>query len=443
MKVENMNSFEDIGIQIPRIYLPRKGSDLTKWAVIACDQFTSEPDYWQKVERFIGKAPSTYHLIFPEAYLDKPGEGARIQKIHENMHAYLDKGILQPHDGMVYVQRTTASRTRHGLMLNLDLEHYDFTKGSTSMIRASEGTIIERLPPRMKIRTGAALECPHILVLIDDPAGLVIEPVRKAADDLEKLYDFDLMFGSGHLTGYGVSNSLQDQVVKALRHLAQPEQFIEKYGLGRDTPVLLFAMGDGNHSFATAKAVWERIKPEKGLGYPARYALVELVNVHDQGLDFEPIHRLLFGLKKELFSSLRAFFGADISIHPFASGEDLASEVDKTQDSFQTIGLFGGGKDFTLLEISHPRSNLPVGTLEAFLEVFMKESGADRIDYVHGGETVSRLGAQPGNAGFYLPRISKSDLFKTVILDGALPRKTFSMGEAQEKRFYMETRKII
>ncbi len=437
-----MNSCEDIGIQIPQVYLPRKGTDLTKWAVIACDQFTSEPEYWQKVERFIGKAPSSYHLVFPEAYLDKPGEAARIQHIHESMRAYLKKGILEPHTGLVYVQRTSSGRTRHGLMLNLDLEHYDFTKGSTSLIRASEGTIIERLPPRMKIRSGAVLECPHILVLIDDPGGLVIEPVRKAADGLETMYDFELMFGSGHLTGYAVSQSLQDQVVTALCNLAKPEHFAEKYGLRRDAPVLLFAMGDGNHSFATAKAVWERIKPEKGLGHPARHALVELVNVHDQGLVFEPIHRLLFGLKKDLFSSLRSFFGADISINPVASSEELIAAVDKAQGPLQAIGLVGGGKGFNLLEVTHPRSNLPVGTLEAFLEVFIKEAGADRIDYVHGGETVSRLGAQPGNAGFYLPRLSKSDLFKTVILDGALPRKTFSMGEATEKRFYMEARKI-
>jgi hypothetical protein len=327
-------------------------------------------------------------------------------------------------------------------MLCLDLERYDFTNGSTSLIRATEGTIIERLPPRMKIRKDAALELPHILVLVDDPEQTVIEPVTKARGGLEKIYDFDLMLGSGHLTGYAVSPLLEEEIVASLRRLANPEVFAAKYGLSQDQPVLLFAMGDGNHSLATAKAVWERMRPDVGLDHPARYALIELENVHEEGLEFEPIHRVLFGLKKNVIVSLKAYFGADFSYTPVTGTGEMVKAVDEAKDPLQAIGLVGGGQEFGVLGIAHPSSNLPVGTLQAFLDPFIKEGGADKIDYVHGEEIVCKLGTQPGNVGFYVSGMHKSDLFKTVILDGALPRKTFSLGEAREKRFYMEARKI-
>ena len=438
-----MKNYDDIGIQIPRIYLPRKGTNLAKWAVIACDQFTSQPEYWQEVEKLVGKAPSTYNLVLPELYLEKPGEAARIKSIQDTMRHYLQNNILEPREGLIYVERSVDGKTRRGIVVCLDLERYDFTKGSTSLIRATEGTIVERLPPRMKIRTGAALELPHILVLIDDPERTVIEPVEKARGGLEKLYDFDLMLGSGHLTGYAINETLEAQVVASLRRLAKPEVFAAKYGISHDKPVLLFAMGDGNHSLATAKAVWEKMKPEVGLDHPARYALVELENVHDEGLEFEPIHRVLFGLKKDIFASLKAYYGANFSYTPVASAGEMVKAVDEAKGARQAIGLVGGGKEFGVLKIANPSSNLPVGSLQAFLDLFIREGGADKIDYVHGEEIVCKLGAQPGNAGFYVPGMDKSDLFKTVILDGALPRKTFSMGEAREKRFYMEARKIV
>ena len=437
-----MKTYDDIGIQIPQIYLPRKGINLTKWAVIACDQFTSEPDYWQKVETLVGDKPSTYNLILPEVFLEKPGEEARIKVIQDKMRSYLQDKYLEPHEGLIYVERTAFGKTRRGLMVCLDLERYDFTKGSTSLIRATEGTIVDRLPPRMKIRTGAMLELPHILVLIDDPQRTVIEPLEKAKGGLEKVYDFDLMLGSGHLTGYAVSAALEAMVVASLRGLARPEVFAAKYGLNQDKPVLLFAMGDGNHSLATAKAVWERMKPEVGLDHPARFALIELENIHDEGLEFEPIHRLLFGLKKDIFASLKSHFGANFTVTAVASAADMILAVDHAKRPRHVIGLVGGGKDFSILEITNPSSNLPVGTLQTFLDKFINEGGADKIDYIHGGEIVCNLGTQPGNAGFYVPGMEKSDLFKTVILDGALPRKTFSLGEAREKRFYMEARKI-
>ena len=437
-----MKIISDIGIQIPQVYLPKRGADLKKWAVIACDQFTSEPEYWNEVEQTVGDAPSTLNLTFPEVYLEKPGGEERIQNIQTTMKKYLDAGVFEARDGFIYVERSAAGKTRKGIVLALDLERYDYTKGSSSLIRATEGTIVDRLPPRMKIREGAALEFPHILVLIDDPNRTVIEPLMAAKSKLENIYDFDLMLDSGHLAGYAVSGVFENQVVEALRGLAQPETFAAKYGIGADQPVLLFAMGDGNHSLATAKAIWEKIKSQVGMDHPARYALVEIENVHDEGLEFEPIHRVLFGLKQDMYAALESAFGANYSYTPVASAEEMVKAVDNASGEKQAIGLVGGGKQFGVVEIANPSSNLPVGTIQAFLDPFVKNGGAEKIDYVHGEDVTVRLGLQPGNAGIYLPGMSKSDLFKTVILDGALPRKTFSMGEAREKRFYMEARKI-
>jgi hypothetical protein len=429
-------------MQIPRVYLPKKGTDLTKWAVIACDQFTSQPEYWNEVEKVVGDAPSTLNLTFPEVYLEQPGGEERIKNIQATMHNYMNEGVLQPYDGLIYVERAVDGKTRKGIVLALDLEAYDYNKGSSSLIRATEGTIVDRLPPRIKIREGATVELPHILVLIDDPDRTVIEPISGAKSSLEKLYDFDLMFDSGHLTGYAVNEELESKVIAAISELARPETFAAKYGIGEDQPVLLFAMGDGNHSLATAKAIWEKIKSQVGPDHPARYALVEIENVHDEGLEFEPIHRVLFGLKKDLFAELEKTFGAALTYEQVASAEEMVQAVDSAKDGKQAIGLVGGGREFGVLEIANPSANLAVGTIQPFLDTFLKEGGAEKIDYVHGEDVTVKLGSQPNNAGFYLPGMSKSDLFKTVILDGALPRKTFSMGEAREKRFYMEARKI-
>jgi hypothetical protein len=439
-----MKKYDDLGVLIPEIHLPKSGVDLTKWAVIACDQFTSQPEYWREVEKLVGDAPSTLNLTFPEIHLEEPGKEARIQNIQSCMRKYLEAGILEPRTGLVYVERTVAGKTRRGLVLALDLERYDYNKGSSSLIRATEGTIVDRLPPRMKIREGAAPELPHILVLIDDPQRTVIESANAAKSGLQKLYDFDLMLESGHLTGYAVNESLEDKIIAALRALAEPKAFAGKYGIGPDKPVLLFAMGDGNHSLATAKAVWEKLKPTVGMDHAARYALVEIENVHDDGLEFEPIHRVLFGLKKDLMASLQSFFARNFAYVKVGSAEEMVRRVDAAQGAKQAIGLVLGGAQpgYGVIELSNPSSNLPVGSVQAFLDPFLKEGGAEKIDYVHGSDVVRRLGAQAGNAAFYLPGMSKSALFRTVILDGALPRKTFSMGEAREKRFYMEAREI-
>jgi hypothetical protein len=436
-----MKIFDDIGVQVPRIFLPGAGVDLMKWAVIACDQFTSQPEYWHNVEQIVGDSPSTLHLTFPEVYLESGGEAERIARIQDRMRSALEERVLEERDGLVYVERTVNGHTRRGLMLALDLEHYDYSKGSKSLIRATEGTIVERLPPRMKIREGAALEFPHILVLIDDAPGTVIEPLQAAKREMETLYDFELMLESGHLAGYEVTPALERGVIEALRGLARLVVFDAKYGV-KGQPVLLFAMGDGNHSLATAKAIWEKIKSTVGMDHPARYALVEIENVHDQALEFEPIHRVLFGLKENVLAAMEQHFGANFHYHAAASAAEMVMMVDGPDDTRQLVGVIGGGQGFGVVEISNPVSNLAVGTLQGFLDIFLKKGGAEKIDYVHGADVTAQLGGQPGNAGFYLAGMHKSDLFKTVILDGALPRKTFSMGEAREKRFYMEGRKI-
>lgn len=438
-----MKIISDIGIQIPQVYLPKPGIDLQKWAVIACDQFTSEPEYWNEVEKIVGDAPSTLRLTFPEVYLEGEGGDERIKNIQSAMEKYMDEGVLQPHDGFVYVERQTPhGKTRKGLMLCLDLERYDYNKGSSSLIRATEGTIVDRLPPRIKIREGALLEFPHILVLIDDPNKTVIEPLTAAKEEFEKLYDFETMLGSGHLAGFAVNSKYENQVVEALRGLASPETFASKYDLDSKLPILLFAMGDGNHSLATAKAIWEKVKGEVGMNHPARYALVEVENVHDEALEFEPIHRVLFGLKKDIFAEMASFFGANYKYTAVANGEEMIRRVDHADGQNQLIGAVGGGKQFGVIEIANPPTHLAVGTLQSFLDPFVKNGGAEKIDYVHGEDVVERLSLQSGNVGFYLAGMHKNELFKTVILDGALPRKTFSMGEAKEKRFYMEARKI-
>jgi hypothetical protein len=445
-----MRVHESLAIGVPDVLLPKSGTDLTRWAVIACDQFTSEPEYWQKVEDFVGEAPSTLNLIFPEVYLGEARADARIARIRENMKFYLQTPVFSEAEGFVYVERRTSSGVRKGLIVCLDLEHYDFEKGSKSLIRASEGTILSRIPPRVKIREGAPLEIPHIMVLIDDSRDTVIGPLTAQKRGLEKLYDFELMMGSGRLSGYRVDDAgLEKGVVNALQVLADPAAFAVKYGLRPGTPVLLYAMGDGNHSLATAKTIWEKTK-EMGkdksavMNSPLRYALVELVNLHDGSLIFEPIHRVLFDLAPErnLIGDMERFYRGRFRYAQCQGPEEVMAMVDGQKGSPHWIGLVTSS-GFGTIEVFKPDSNLPVGTLQNFLDLFMGEKGAREIDYVHGTEPVIRLGSGSGCAGFYLPAMEKSELFKTVILDGSLPRKTFSMGEASEKRFYMEARKLV
>jgi len=444
-----MRTYESICLGIPEILLPRAGTDLTKWAVIACDQYTSEPEYWQKAAALVGDAPSTLNLIYPEVYLGEKNPEARIARIRESMNRYLGQGLFAAAEGFIYVERTIGGRTRHGLLVCLDLEHYDFHKGATSLIRATEGTILERIPPRVKVREGAPIECPHVMVLIDDPKKTIIGPLTTNKSKLEKLYDFELMLGSGHLAGFRVKDAgLERGILTGLRALADAASFIQKYDLKPGTPVLLFAMGDGNHSLATAKTIWDKTKEsapdkKKVMNSPLRYALVELVNLHDEALVFEPIHRLLYELAagRNSVEELNKFYPGRCRHSAVAGFEKMKAAIDGQKEGPHKIGIISAA-GFGVIEIAKPESNLPAGTLQNFLDVFMKNKGARQIDYVHGTESVVQLGKKPGNLGFYLPAMKKEDLFKTVILDGALPHKTFSLGKANEKRFYMEARRL-
>jgi hypothetical protein len=437
-----MKTYPNIAIQVPDIFLPHQGIELNKWAVIACDQFTSQPEYWRKVEEIVGQAPSTLKMIFPEVYLDQPSADERIRRIQQTMQDYISRELLTLYSGMVYVERQVGGKLRRGIVLALDLEQYDYNKGSSSLIRATEGTIIERLPPRMRIREGAKLELPHILVLIDDPMRTVIEPVEKSKSRLKELYGFELMAGSGHLKGYLVNDpTVEAGIINGLEQLADPQTFANKYGVGKDKPVLLFAMGDGNHSLATAKAIWEKNKVRVGVEHLSRYALVEIEKVHDKGLEFAPIHRVLFNLKQDMIPAMKTYFQGECKFTTCNDQSEMVRRIEQDRGTWQIVGMITA-EGWEVVEIANPTSNLPVGTLQSFLDDFLKGGGAEKIDYIHGEETITKLGLQPGNVAFYLPGMDKSDLFKTVIVDGALPRKTFSMGEAYEKRFYMECRAI-
>lgn len=442
-----MRTYDSVGIAVSEVLLPNDRIQPSTWAVVACDQYTSEPEYWAEVERAVGDAPSALRLIYPEVYLGEADSEKRIASIRASMDRYLRDDVFVGHEGMIYVERVAGGRTRRGLVVCVDLDRYDYNKGSTSLIRATEGTIVERLPPRIRIRDGAPLELPHIMVLIDDPADTVLGPLTSGKGALRQVYDFDLMMQSGHLTGYVVSDAaVEASVVKALEGLADPSAFAKKYSLDAGTPVLLFAMGDGNHSLATAKAIWEKTKQEAAdraavMKSSKRYALVELVNLHDSALDFEPIHRVLFDVADvaALVDTLTRSLSA--TIRPVAGVDEMKSEVMKSTADAQRVGLVREN-GHAVIEIGKPSSNLPVGSLQSVLDPYMKSGKAREIDYVHGTSTVDALGRKPGNVGFFLPAMNKQDLFKTVIVDGALPRKTFSMGEAHEKRFYMECRKL-
>lgn len=433
----------DIGIAVPKVLLPNASVDPQKWAVIACDQFTSEPEYWQKVEQNVGSAPSTFRMILPEVYLHESDLDARIEATQSTMQAYLDQGFLKPYEGFVLVERHLGNKTQTGLVVALDLEAYDYNKGSQTLVRATEGTILDRLPPRMKVREGAILEMPHILVLYDDPEGFVLRSLLQNKNSLEVLYDFELMEGSGHLKGMLVNDPDQIQVIKnGLAKLIEPDYYAHRYNISGSQNPLLYAMGDGNHSLATAKALWEKIKNEVGPDHPARYALVELVNLHDTSLAFEPIHRVLFNADPALLESLRVDLGPAVTItnaNDFFEMTEMVTGAELLHQRFGAINADG----YQVFDLAQPRHNLAVGSLQEVLDAYLKENPQVKIDYVHGDDVVDRLGREPGNLAFYLPGIAKDNFFKSIIMDGALPRKTFSMGHAKDKRFYMECRKIV
>lgn len=425
-----MDIWADLGVRPWDILLPKEDVDAKAYSVVACDQFTGEPAYWEEVETLVGEKPSTLRLTYPEIYLSHRPE-ARIAAINAAMEDYLARGLFRTaENALLYIERTLAGgRIRKGLVLAVDLEQYDYQKGSQSLIRATEGTIEDRLPPRVRIRENAPLELPHIMLLIDDPECTVIAPLANAG--LAPCYATDLMMGGGSIKGFVTDAAAQNQIALALQKLADPAAFRAKYGVGEDKGVLLYAVGDGNHSLATAKVCWERIKttlsPEEQAVHPARYALCELVNLHDAALEFEPIHRVLYGVNTaHILAALHEKFAFGLQ-----EGQTQGQILDY-------ISADGEGE----VHVPFPKHQLTVGTLQAFLDEFLKENPQVEIDYIHGDDVTRHIGSRMGNMGFLLPAMSKSDLFRTVIIDGVLPRKTFSMGEGRDKRYYFEARRI-
>lgn len=425
------------GFHIPEIMLPKEGTDYSKWAVVACDQYTSEPEYWEQVEEIVGDAPSTLRLMLPEIFLGKEAEAEKSADIRKTMDQYLADGTLRTLDpGCMLIKRTAEGRTRTGLVIATDLEAYDFSKGSTSLTRATEGTVIERIPPRLRIREGAPIEMPHILILIDDPDKSVIEPLVNAPQT--PVYDTDLMMEGGHITGSFIAEKDLEGAKDALSVLF--DKAVEKYGEGN---VIFQAMGDGNHSLATAKTMWENLKktltPEEAENHPARYALCEIENIHDEGIVFEPIHRVIFAKKGQ--SGMDLVNETVELLQQENGGAHLAEDGYQAKEGEFAIPYVTDKQRGTIV-VTDPANKLEVGALQNALDVIVKEREDADIDYIHGSKAVESLSKEAGNAGFYLPAMDKFMLFPAVAADGALPRKTFSMGEANEKRYYIESRYI-
>jgi uncharacterized protein (DUF1015 family) len=421
--------FNKTGFLTADILLPKK-CDMPKWSVVACDQYTSQPEYWGEVEAAVGDAPSTFRLMLPEIYLGSVNESARIEDINAKMKNYIDGDVFKTcENSFIFVERTLKNgKIRRGLVGTVDLEAYDFKIGASTLIRATEGTVLSRIPPRMRVRENAMLEVPHVMLLIDDKEGTVIEQTTKTLNDCEKLYDFELMKDGGHIKGYRICGDSLESIANALSALTVQANFDKKYGtVGK--PVMAYAVGDGNHSLATAKQCYEQLKkqltPKAAANHPARYALVELVNIHDQSLEFEPIHRVVFDVDSE--ELIKAF----LAYYPAAR----LGEGEGHRFSY----CYAGGSGFITCVCLE--QGLAASVLQSFLDIYLREHGG-RVDYIHGKEVVKALSMQASTTGFLLPPMGKSELFRAVINDGVLPRKTFSMGEANDKRFYLECRRI-
>ncbi len=387
------------------ILLPKK--DFEKWAVVACDQYTSEPEYWESVKQITGGTPSALNLILPEVYLSKDNS-KEISQINAKMKEYLENDVFQSIDNtFIYVEReVTGGKLRKGIVGLIDLEEYSYQKNSNSLIRATEATVVERIPPRVKIRKDAQLELPHIMLLIDDSEKSVIEPLAVNTQNFKKVYDFDLMKDSGHIKGYAVDESTVLKIQESLAKLV--ENCDDKF---------LFAVGDGNHSLATAKECYNLDKENT-----SKYALVEVVNIHDISLQFEPIYRVVFGVNpKELLEDFVSKHGGEYD------GEDAQKFTCVYGDEVINISV-------------KPTGKLSVATLQTYLDEYLKNNLQAEIDYIHGEDVVYSLAKKDNTIGFIFEGMQKSELFDAIKQDGSLPRKTFSMGHAKDKRFYVEAR---
>ena len=399
------------------ILLPGKCS-MCRWACIACDQFSSQMDYWERVRDFVGDAPSTYHMIYPEALLRQGAPETRIASIHKAMEEYIAEGLFETHRrSFIYLERTVPGGVRRGLIGQIDLEEYDFTPSSGARIRATEGTVRDRIPPRVKLLQGAALEFPHTIMLCDDPQDGIMQAAASARG--EKVYDFDLMEDGGHITGWVISGLGVSLVNSAVSTYA--EEIKDRQNI--NSP-MLFAVGDGNHSLASQKACWEALKPnltpEQQREHPARYALVELENIHDPAISFAPIHRVVKEVEPEkLLARLR-----DASV----------------QSGYPIRCITAAGEE--ILYLNPEESPLAVAILQPILDDYVENSGGV-MDYIHGDDVVYTLSREENTVGLILPGMDKSSLFPGVLQGGVLPRKTFSMGQAREKRYYLEGKKRI
>ena len=434
---------ELLGLHIPEILLPNPGVSLSSWAVVACDQYTSDHAYWNAVEAAVGAAPSALHLVLPEIYLGSPDLPERVRQIHSKMSEYLQRGVLESKGQCaVYVRRTTArSGLREGLVIAVDLEQYDYSPGSKSLIRATEGTIVDRIPPRMAVRRPAPLELPHIMVLVEDPEHQLIEGLSARRGELEKLYEVELMQDGGHLEGYRLDKAAD--IDNLLTHLVLLREQA-KQRQQSDEP-LLWAMGDGNHSLATAKANWKEVKQRlaeagrtnEAVDHPARWALVEIVNVYSTGLRFEPIHRVVFTSRvAELSNGLR-------------SDPAVARLEPITEEELKTLLAGPGGQDKAGYFDGHAfhvvhwaeADELPPALVDGIFQRYLRAEPNAKIDFIHGWQDARKL-AGAGAGAFFVPVLERDRLFSQVEKHGPLPRKAFSMGDAEEKRFYMEARRI-
>ena len=440
-----MKNFSEFGIKVPEILLPAD-KDLSKWSVIACDQYTQDEEYWKKVQNIVKDNPSTLNIILPEVYLSSNNKKQRIEKINSTMKKYLSSGVFDPaKKEFIYVERTTSyGRIRHGLVLAVDLDDYEWKAGSKSLIRATEATIVDRLPPRKEIRKDAELESPHIMLLVNDKNHILVEAAGENAKKEGKcLYDSDLMLNSGHITGWEISSE------EALEKIYSALEKLKAENTLSDGSSFLFAVGDGNHSLATAKAVWDEYRnsqKEKGVSddeialSPLRYALVEVVNIYDSGLTFEPIHRVLFNADyKNLIDCLREKLNG--SLVDLNSEKELEEMVRCSKSFFGFVHAENGKIFYQCLKTE--LSELAVSRLQPLLDDFIKSSSEKiEIDYIHGSDEVFRLGKENNAITILLPPVAKDSFFATISSRGPLPRKSFSMGEASEKRFYLEVRKI-
>jgi hypothetical protein len=401
-------------------------TDARTWSVVACDQFTSEPEYWEKAKAEVKNAPSTLNLILPEVYLSEAER--RIPSINATMKDYLSDVLLCHKDSMIFVERTQSDGSiRRGVVMCIDLECYDYKKGASSLIRATEATVVERIPPRVAIRRGAAIELPHVMLLVDDPHKTVIEPLIDSCEG-KMAYDTELMLGGGHIKGRFLEKSEIERLSTALDELTSPEQMEARYGNASLAP-LLFAVGDGNHSLASAKAAFEEVKAkignERAAVHPARYALCEIVNIHDDALKFEPIYRVMFGVDaKDVISALESYALSLCGTAPEQTIEYTCGDISGT------------------VRVPHPVRQLTVGTLQDFIDEYVSAHVGAEVDYIHGEGSTKSLAAKDNAIGFLFSGMGNNELFKTVIFDGALPRKTFSMGHAEDKRYYLECRRI-